>query len=148
MREFEIGINLASIPEGELSPEELAWDHAMDISGSIYSRLAELGMSKKEFAEALGVSAGRVSQIIKGDPGLTLRSLARIEAALSFRLDSGFRYAVSRVGIIDSIRIGEHETDHRLWPRKDRSAVKENKNFSSQVERRLSFEILKGGVAA
>lgn len=72
--------------------EDLAWDHAMDISASIYARLRELNMSQKDLADAIGVSARRISQIIKGEPGMSLKTLARIETALDFDLGSGFRY--------------------------------------------------------
>lgn len=75
-----------------VDPEDLAWDHAMDISGSIYTRLKELGLKQSDLAERLGVSAGRVSQIIKGDPGMSLKTIAKIESALDFSLDGGFHY--------------------------------------------------------
>lgn len=93
MSDFEKDIDLSFLDEEDsvISPEDLAWDHAMDISGSIYQRLRELRMSQSELAARLGVSAGRVSQIIKGDPGMSLRLLARLETALDFRLDTGFR---------------------------------------------------------
>lgn len=79
--------------EIEIDPIELAWDHALDISASIYSRLAELGMNQKDLADILGVTQGRVSQIIKGDPGMSIKKLAEIEVALGFDLGSGFHYA-------------------------------------------------------
>lgn len=75
------------------SSDDLAWDHAMDISGSVYTRLKELKMTQKELAKKLDVTPGRVTQIIKGDPGMTLKTLARLECALNMRLDEGFRYA-------------------------------------------------------
>lgn len=78
--------------EMEIDATELAWDHALDISASIYSRLSELKMNQKDLANLLGVTPGRVSQIIKGDPGMSLKKLAEIEAALDFDLGSGFRY--------------------------------------------------------
>lgn len=87
--------NLDSILNQIPDPEDLAWDHAMDISGAIYTRLNELGMTQRDLAEKLGVTPGRISQIIKGYPGMSLKLLARIESALDFRLDSGFRYEAS-----------------------------------------------------
>lgn len=76
-----------------VSGDELAWDHAMDISGSVYDRLKELSMSNKDLAAKLGVTPGRVSQILKGYPGMSLKMLAKLEIALDFRLDRGFRYS-------------------------------------------------------
>lgn len=86
--------------------EDLAWDHAMDISGSVYTRLKELKMTQKELAKKLDVTPGRVTQIIKGDPGMTLKTLARLEHALDIRLDEGFRYASRR---------SSHERSTELW---------------------------------
>lgn len=90
--EIEDAVSLADLIDSLPSSDDLAWDHAMDISGSIYTRLKELGISKGELADRLGVSPGRVSQIIKGDPGMSLKTLARLECALDFRLDGGFHY--------------------------------------------------------
>lgn len=84
--------DVSSYLSAKPSAEDLAWDHAMDISASIYARLRELGMSQKDLAETVGVSAGRISQIIKGEPGMSLKTLARIEVALDFDLGTGFRY--------------------------------------------------------
>lgn len=92
MNDFEQGADLSYLEDVAPDPADLAWNHAMDISGSIYARLNELGMSKKRFADVLGVTPGRVSQIIKGDPGMTLKTLAKIEAALGIRFDQGFSY--------------------------------------------------------
>ena len=88
------------------SSEDLAWDHAMDISGSVYTRLKELGMTQTELAKKLGVTPGRVTQILKGDPGMTLKTLARLEHALDMRLDEGFMYAS---------RKRSHEYSTELW---------------------------------
>lgn len=92
MREFDSGIDLSEHLSLTPSAEDLAWEHAMDISESIYTRLQELSMTQKDLADALGVSAGRISQIIKGEPGMSLRTLAKIEHALDFELGSGFTY--------------------------------------------------------
>lgn len=92
MREFENGIDLADFLSVNPDAEDLAWDDAMDISASIYSRLKELSMTQKEFADILGVSPGRVSQMIKGEPGMTIRTLAKIETALGLELSSRFSY--------------------------------------------------------
>lgn len=78
------------------SAEDLAWDHAMDISASIFTRLNELNMTQKALADAIGVSASRISQIIKGEPGMSLKTLARIESALDFDLGTGFHYKAEK----------------------------------------------------
>ena len=48
---------------------DLAWDHAMDISGSVYTRLKELKMTQSELAKRMGVTPGRITQIFKDNPG-------------------------------------------------------------------------------
>lgn len=92
MREYENGIGLADYLSVKPDAEDLAWEHAMDIAASIYSRLKELSMTQKELADILGVSPGRVSRIIKGEPGMTIRTLAKIETALGLSLSSSFSY--------------------------------------------------------
>ena len=62
-----------------------------------------VGMTQRDLAEKLGVTPGRISQIIKGYPGMSLKLLARIESALDFRLDSGFRYEASVSGSSKSV---------------------------------------------
>lgn len=75
-----------------LGADDLAWDHAMDISGSVYTRMRELGMTKCELAERMGVKPGQVTRIIKGEANLTLKSIAKLETALGIDLSSGFVY--------------------------------------------------------
>lgn len=74
------------------SADELAEDHAMDISSAIYLRMRELGLTQSELASRLGMDEGQVSRIIRGKQNITIKTLARIEVALDFRLDSGFDY--------------------------------------------------------
>lgn len=84
MKDFIPGINLAQFCDDFILSDDLAWDHAMDISGSVYARLKELGMSNKDFADKLGVSAGRVSQIIKGIRGCLSRCWQSLKWLLAF----------------------------------------------------------------
>ncbi len=43
--------NIDSILNQIPNPEDLAWNHAMDISGAIHTRLKELGMTQRDLAE-------------------------------------------------------------------------------------------------
>ena len=99
-------LSLSSFMNMKPTAEDLAWDHAMDISGSIYARLRELGMTQKDLAAAIGVSAGRISQIIKGEPGMSLKTLARIEAALDFDLGASFCYKPAQNAMSASVNMG------------------------------------------
>lgn len=93
-----IDTSLTGLLDEPLDAEELSWDHAMDISASVHHRMTELGMTGKELAERLGVTPGRVSQILKGDENLTLKTLARLEEALDFDLSRGFKYYLGALG--------------------------------------------------
>lgn len=75
-----------------LHDEDLAWDHAMEISGSVYRRMKQLGMRNKDLAEKMGVSPARVSRIIKGEQSMTLTTLARLETALDMDMSYGFSH--------------------------------------------------------
>ena len=74
------------------SADELLWDHAMDISGSVYARMKELDVSQAELAKRMGMDKGQLSKIMSGKGNITLKTIARLEEALGFRLDKGFRY--------------------------------------------------------
>ena len=115
--------------------EDLAWDHAMDISASIYARLHELGMSQKDLAEKVGVSAGRVSQIIKGEPGMSLKLLARIETALDFDLGGSFRYKPAQNTLSATVNMGRPVLEE-----------KNKQNAREVIERGLV--LINGGLAA
>ena len=126
-------LSLSKFMNMKPTAEDLAWDHAMDISGSIYARLRELGMTQKDLAAAIGVSAGRISQIIKGEPGMSLKTLARIEAALDFDLGASFCYKPAQNAMSASVNMGR--------------CVLDKKTKVKEVIKR-SFVLVNGGLAA
>lgn len=89
------GSSLEWFAEEEISTEDLALDHRMDISGSVYARMKELGITQNELAELCDMDRSQISRIITGKQNITLSTLAKLEVALSFRMDSGFRYVCS-----------------------------------------------------
>lgn len=92
--------------------ETLAWRHAKDISASIHARLRELSMNQRDFARELGVSPGYVSQLIKGSPGMTLKTLAKVETVLDFNLGAGFTYVVEQSEESSpASQVAEHDED-------------------------------------
>lgn len=139
MKEFLVGGNLSAL-EDDISSDELAWDHAMDISGSVYDRLKELSMSNKDLAVKLGVTPGRVSQILKGYPGMSLKMLAKLEIALDFRLDSGFYYSAKENGVSATVELELRRQQESAWGKLAKRQPSENK--ASQ------FFAIKGGVVA
>lgn len=64
--------------------EELLVGEATD---TVAALVDSLGLSQKELAQRLGVSAGRVSQILSGAENLTLRSLGALGWALGIRFN-------------------------------------------------------------
>lgn len=76
----------------ELSAEELAWTHALDLSVSVLTRARELGWSKGKLAEAAGMKPTYLSRVLAGKQNMTLETIARLEKALGVRFDAGFRY--------------------------------------------------------
>ncbi|MFH9426343.1 helix-turn-helix domain-containing protein [Streptomyces sp. NPDC017529] len=63
---------------------------ARQVTASLAGLLAERNMSRRDLAKCMGVSPGRVSQILSGDENLTLHSLANIAEALSARVEVQF----------------------------------------------------------
>lgn len=94
----EDGSLVGLLDEYAPSADELAHDHLMDISGSIFSRMREIGITQSELARRAGMDEGRVSKVIRGKENMTMRTLARLEVALDFRLDAGFFYGVTSRG--------------------------------------------------
>ena len=62
--------------------EEFLFGEATDTLAGL---IASLGISQRELAHRLGVSPGRVSQILSGEENLTLRSFAALGWALGVR---------------------------------------------------------------
>lgn len=86
------GVSLEWLEQLEITPEDLAYDHRMDISGSIFTRMKELGMTQNDLAEKTGMERSQISRIIKGQQNITLSMLSKLEIALGLRLDKGFVY--------------------------------------------------------
>lgn len=86
------GISLEWLEQLEITPGDLAYDHRMDISGSIFTRMKELGMTQSNLAEKTGMERNQISRIITGQQNMTPSTLYKLEIALGFRLDKGFVY--------------------------------------------------------
>ncbi|MEV4436762.1 helix-turn-helix transcriptional regulator [Streptomyces sp. NPDC049555] len=65
-------------------------------TASLAGLLAEREMTRKDLADRMGVSPGRVSQILSGDENLTLRSLAAVAESLDARVEITFLDAAPR----------------------------------------------------
>jgi transcriptional regulator with XRE-family HTH domain len=60
-----------------------------DMTTAITWYMKERGITKRELANRLDVTPGRVSQILSGDENLTLRTLATMAAALDAHFQVG-----------------------------------------------------------
>ncbi|MEV0910876.1 helix-turn-helix transcriptional regulator [Streptomyces hokutonensis] len=63
---------------------------ARQATASLAGLLAGLGKTRSELAKAMGVSPGRVSQIMSGDANLTVRTLAAAAEALGAGVEIRF----------------------------------------------------------
>lgn len=70
--------------------EELA-RLSQQVVSAVGWRMDQLGVTRQQLAQRLGVSPGRVSQILSEDENVTLRTLAAIVAALDGHLDVALR---------------------------------------------------------
>ena len=89
----ELGMDLSEYLAMRPGADDLALEHAMGISASVYSRLRELGTTKNDLAEKMGAAIEDVNRIIKGNPEMSLKELAQLEVALGLDLGRGFIYA-------------------------------------------------------
>ncbi len=68
----------------ERGPEDIERfvDKNLDICEQVYALLRERGWTQKELAKAMGKSESEISKWLSGTHNLTLRSIAKLEAAL------------------------------------------------------------------
>ncbi|MFD7170093.1 helix-turn-helix domain-containing protein [Streptomyces violascens] len=63
---------------------------AHQATASLAGLMAERNMTRSQLAELMGVSLGRVSQILSGDENLTLKSLASIASSMDASVEVRF----------------------------------------------------------
>jgi transcriptional regulator with XRE-family HTH domain len=69
------------------SPRDEVGGLAQNVVDEITWYMREHKISRADLAASMGVSAGRVSQILSGDENLTLRTLETVVGALGARLE-------------------------------------------------------------
>jgi transcriptional regulator with XRE-family HTH domain len=74
----------SSMPE---DPREESVDLTHDFVDEVTWFMREQKISRADLAESMGVSAGRVSQILSGEENLTLRTLSGVIRALRAQVD-------------------------------------------------------------
>jgi transcriptional regulator with XRE-family HTH domain len=75
----------------EATVDEELFDLITQLTNEINWCLRERGLSRADLASRMGVSPGRVSQILGGGENLTLRTLAALSTALGARFDIALR---------------------------------------------------------
>ena len=60
---------------------------AIDIGEQIVARMEERGMTQADLAREMGVSRARVSQILRGNDNLTLKSIVAVAIGLDCRIE-------------------------------------------------------------
>ena len=107
-------------------PGQTAESIALDLAIQINKRLLALFLSRKEFAERLGVSQARVSQILSGQTNLTLLSICKAAAAVG--LSASILFAArekqecavqpesSSSGLLQQMRVSLAAGDPSIYP--------------------------------
>lgn len=93
------GNSLQSLINETPSVEQLTWNHNADISASVCKRMKELNITQGALADRMKMHPSQLSRLLSGEGNITIRTIARLETALNFRLDSGFVY-VGKVSFI------------------------------------------------
>lgn len=79
---FVNGKSFADEPAGPLDADEIMIDYLMDLCESVYYKMSELGIGKKELAKRMGKKPSQVTRILSGEANVTLRTVAELDSAL------------------------------------------------------------------
>jgi transcriptional regulator with XRE-family HTH domain len=111
--------------EGQIEDELLAL--VTQLTNEITWYMRERGLTRADLAARMGVSPGRVSQILGGGENLTLRTLAALSTALDARFDvelnalkGGDTFTGEGTTQAESAAAGNHHTLSRTTHREAR----------------------------
>jgi len=85
---FRLGVLPDQRAAGDRIDDEM-YSLVTQLTNEITWLMQERGLTRADLAARMGVSPGRVSQILGGTENLTLRTLAALAAALDARFDIG-----------------------------------------------------------
>lgn len=74
-----------SVVEYEEDPDYIAELLVLGLNEQVISRMQALGLRRSELAERMGVTKAYISRVLRGNPNLTLRSIAALSLALDTR---------------------------------------------------------------
>jgi len=118
------------IPEFQASidamPEDsrIFVDKSLEIADYIFHVMERRGMKQKELAEKMGKSEAEVSKLLAGMHNYTLRSLAKIEAALGTTIIYTPKYSRSSLSVAEM-----HKSDYEVVEKKERIPKKNIQYF-------------------
>lgn len=113
----------AVIAEALYRDENRSWlKKSAMLSLAVERILRERGMSKKDFAAAMGVSPAQVTKILSGKENLCLKTIAHIEDVLEVNLDN----VISDIPFCINIKIKESNSVFCKFPQYDCSRTQEN----------------------
>lgn len=120
---------IRSMPEGARSLRQE--EFILEVTEQICKLMKQQGISRKELAERMGKSKGRISQLLDGEANLTLRTLSDIFTALGHKVVVDFERPrnCKTIGILSY-----GETVRNLWKPssswpKDRMPLFRSKTF-------------------
>ncbi|MGN8904308.1 helix-turn-helix transcriptional regulator [Collinsella sp. HCP28S3_E5] len=80
-------VDLSSFMEKTKSAETIAYEHALELSYLAVDEMRRQGITKKELAQRMGVSAQRLANMLNTQTNMTLKTLAQFELALGIQID-------------------------------------------------------------
>lgn len=98
------------------SYENVAAKMALDFEASVFLRLKELGMKRKDLADLLNVSPAAISKSLSEDSNLTLKTMAKIAVALGCEISPIYLKSVAGVSHVE-------EKELKVIEREDIKAV-------------------------
>ena len=94
--------------------ENVAAKMALDFEADVFMRLKELGLKRKDLARLLNVSPAAVSKLLTENSNMTLKTMAKIAAALGCEISPFHLNGVAEVSYVDLD--ADSETDTVIVP--------------------------------
>lgn len=91
-------------------------DKNLDISQQVFALLEEKGWKQSDLAEALGKTNAEVSKWLSGMHNLTLRSIAKMEAALGADIIMTPKKAMQRYKEVEYVTLKVHANRNEMIP--------------------------------
>jgi transcriptional regulator with XRE-family HTH domain len=74
-----------SIAEYQEDPDYIAELLVLGLNEQVVSRMQAMGLRRSDLAQRMGVSKAYITRVLRGNPNLTLRSIAAVSLALDTR---------------------------------------------------------------